>query len=81
MGKKEIQDLEQLFWDREAKKSKYKEELGGRKTAETVEKDVFLKELILCLGDIQGTEILDCGCGTGESGCISCNERCLCERV
>ena len=65
MDKKKMRELEQLFWDREAKRSKYIDEFSERGTPETVEKDILQKELIILLGDTQRKEILDCGCGTG----------------
>jgi len=65
MDKKEIRELEQLFWDREAKRSKRTDEFSERGTPEIVEKDVLLKKLTISLGDTRGKRILDCGCGMG----------------
>ncbi len=58
-----MRELEQLFWDREAKRSKYIDEFSERGTPEIVEKDILQEELIILLGDTQRKEILDCGCG------------------
>ena len=65
MDKKETREFEQLFWDREAKRSKYIDEFGERGPPEIVEKDILLKKLTLSLGDGRGKQILDCGCGMG----------------
>lgn len=65
MDKEEMRELEQLFWDREAKGSKYIDELSTRDIPEIVEKDILLKKLTISLADTRGKEILDCGCGMG----------------
>ena len=51
MDKKEIREFEQLFWDREAKRSKYTDEFSERDTLGIVEKDILLRKLTLSLGD------------------------------
>ncbi len=61
-----MRQLEQLFWDREAKGgSKYIDELSIRDIPEIIEKDILLKKLTISLADTRGKEILDCGCGMG----------------
>ncbi len=65
MDKKEIRELEQLFWDREAKSCKYVDKFSEGDTPKIVEKNILLRNLTLSLGDTRGKEILDCGCGMG----------------
>ncbi len=65
VDRKKIQDIEESFWDRNAKRSKYIDEFSERDTLGIVEKDILLKKLTLSLGDTRGKEILDCGCGKG----------------
>jgi len=68
MDKKEIRELEQSFWDREAKRDKHVNEFIERDTPKIIENDVLLKKLTISLGDTQGKKILDCGCGMGNLG-------------
>ena len=65
VDRKKIQDIEESFWDRNAKRSKYIDGFSERGTPEIIEKDILLKKLIISLGDTRGKRILDCGCGMG----------------
>ena len=65
VDRKKIQDIEGSFWDRNAKRSRYIDQVSERDTLEIVNKDILLKKLTLSLGDIREKEILDCGCGIG----------------
>lgn len=59
---RKTQRFEQFFWDRTGKQTKVKD---IQKAVAMVENDLWLRKLVDLLEDIQGKEILDCGCGIG----------------
>lgn len=59
---RKTQRFEQFFWNRTGKETKVED---VQKAVAMVESDLWLRKLVDLLEDIQGKEILDCGCGTG----------------
>lgn len=59
---KETQRFEQFFWDRTSIDIKIED---AQKIIAMIEDNYWLRKLVALLEDLQGKEVLDCGCAVG----------------